>query len=322
MDILISEDLQSPALDPLERNYKVARDPSLWKDASRLKEAIRETRAILVRNQTQLTADILGAAEKLVAVGRVGVGLDNIDVPAATKLGIVVIAPLNANAISVAELAMGLILSLARKLPHADRSTKAGEWDRRGCTGIELDGKTLGLCGFGRIGRLVALRARAFGMRVLAFDPFLTPASPGLAETGIALCPTIEELLATSDFVSIHSPLTAETRHFFNARTLAAMKSGAFLINTSRGGVVDEGALLDALKSGSLAGAALDVREVEPPKSRGEFESMPNVILTPHVGAFTVESQARTFEAVAVDIGRILAGEKAVNHVNLDRPGR
>ena len=318
MDILITEDLQSPAIDNLEGKFKLVREPQLWKDAARLKTVIRDARTVMVRNQTQLTAEILGAAEKLIGIGRVGVGLDNIDVAAATKQGTVVIAPLNANAVSVAELAMGLILAMARKIPQGDRSTKTGEWDRRGCTGIELDGKTLGLCGFGRIGRLVAARARAFGMQLMVFDPFVKADSPGFAETGATLCPTLGELLAASDFVSVHSPLTPETKHLFNSRTLAVMKRGACLVNTSRGGVVDETALVEALKSGHLAGAALDVREVEPPKTRSDLESMPNVILTPHIGAFTVESQARTFEAVAGDIQRLLTGEAAVNFVNME----
>jgi D-3-phosphoglycerate dehydrogenase len=322
MDILITEDLQSPAIDQLERKFRMVREPQLWTDAVRLKTVIREARTVMVRNQTQLTAEILGAAEKLIGIGRVGVGLDNIDVAAATKQGTVVIAPLNANAVSVAELAMGLILALARKIPQGDHSTKAGEWDRRGSTGMELDGKTLGLCGFGRIGRLVAARARAFGMRLLVFDPFVKADSPGFAETGATLCPTLEELLGASDFVTVHSPLTPETKHLFNSRTLATMKRGAYLVNTSRGSVVDETALVEALKSGQLAGAALDVREIEPPKARGDLESMPNVILTPHIGAFTAESQARTFQAVAGDVERLLTGEAAVNFVNMERAKR
>ena len=322
MDILITEDLQSPAIDQLERKFTVVREPMLWRDAARLKTTIREAKAVLIRNQTKLTAEILGAAEKLIGIGRVGVGLDNIDVEKATQLGIVVVAPLNANAVSVAELALALILALARKIPQGDCSTKAGEWDRKGCTGIELDGKTLGICGFGRIGRMVAARARAFGMRVVVFDPFVKAGSPAMVETGATLCATIEELLGLADFVTVHSPLTPETKHLFNARTLAAMKRGAYLVNTSRGGVVDESALVAALQNGRLAGAALDVREVEPPAERGALEAMPNVILTPHIGAFTVESQTRTFEAVAGDIERLLNGEAAVNFVNIDRTNR
>lgn len=322
MDILITEALQSPAIDRLEKKYKITRDATLWKDGAKLKAAVREARAIMVRNQTQVTAEVLDAAPKLLGIGRFGVGLDNIDVSAATKLGVVVIAPLNANAVSVAELALGLMLALARKIPHSDRSTKGGGWDRKGCTGIELDGKTLAICGLGRIGRLVALRARAFGMKSVVFDPFVKAGSPALAESGATLCEKLQDALAVADFVSVHSPLTPETRHMFNAQAFASMKRGAFFINTSRGGVMDENALLASLQSGHLGGAGLDVREVEPPASKGAFESMDNVILTPHVGAFTVESQTRTFEAVASDVDRILSGEAAQNFVNLERPKR
>lgn len=279
-----------------------------------------EARAIMVRNQTQVTGDLITSAAMLIGVGRVGVGLDNIDVATASKLGVVVVAPLNANAVSVAELALGLMLALARKIPQSDRSTKGGGWDRRGCTGIELDGKTVAICGLGRIGRLVAVRARAFGMKVVVFDPFVKADSPALAETGATLCGKLEEALAKADFVSVHSPLTPETRHLFSTQAFAAMKRGAYFLNTSRGGVMDETALLAALQSGHLGGAALDVREIEPPTAKTAFETMDNVIVTPHVGAFTVESQARTFEAVASDLDHLLSGEPAINFVNFDRP--
>ena len=169
-----------------------------------------------------------------------GVGLDNIDLTTASKLGVVVVAPLNANAVSVAELALGFMLALARKIPQSDRSTKAGGWDRRGCTGVELDGKTVAICGLGRIGRLVAVRARAFGMKIVVFDPFVKADSPALAETGATLCSKLTDALAVADFVSVHSPLTSETRHLFNTQAFAAMKRGACFLNTSRGGVMDE----------------------------------------------------------------------------------
>ena len=211
---------------------------------------------------------------------------------------------------------LGLLLALARKITQADRSTKAGGWDRRGCTGIELAGKTLAICGFGRIGKLVAKRAAVFGLRLVVFDPFVKPGDPTLAETGAVLCGKLQEALARADFVTTHSPLTPETKRMFNAQTFAAMKRGAFFVNTSRGGVVDEVALLAALQSGHLGGAALDVREVEPPKERSAFETMDNVILLPHIGSFTHEAQARTFEAVCADLERLLRGQAAVNAVN------
>jgi D-3-phosphoglycerate dehydrogenase / 2-oxoglutarate reductase len=315
MDILISEELDAPAIRRLGDKYKVVTDGALWKDPAKLKESIADARAIMVRNQTRLTADVLAAAPKLIGIGRVGVGLDNIDMPAATDLGIVVIAPLDANATSVAELAFGFILALARKIPRADRSTKSGEWDRKNCTGIELDGKTLVLCGFGRIGRKVAMFARAFGMKTIAYDPFVKRDSPALLETGASLAANLDEAVAAADFISVHSPLTPETKHMFNSRIFALTKPGAFLINTSRGGVVDESALLEALRSGRLGGAALDVREKEPPVL-SELEKMDNVIVAPHIAAFTIEAQTRTYEAVAADIDRLLSGEQPTNSVN------
>lgn len=321
MDILISEELTTPAVERLKGQHKVVSDGSLWKNGERLKTLLGEARTLMVRNQTLVTADLLAAAPKLIAVGRLGVGLDNIDVEAASKLGIVVIAPLDANATSVAELTLGLILALARKIPLADRSTKAGGWDRKGCMGIELEGKTLAICGFGRIGRLVAARARAFGLRLMVFDPFVDSSSPGLRETGAVLRQRLEDVLAEADFVTTHSPLTKDTRHLFSERTFAAMKRGAFFINTSRGGVVDEAALLAALRSGHLGGAALDVREIEPPEGKVGFETM-DVLLLPHLGAATTEAQTRTFETVAADISRLLRGEAAVSFVNFARPKR
>jgi D-3-phosphoglycerate dehydrogenase len=322
MDILISEDLQAPAIERLQKKYQVVRESGLWRDTTRLEEALGKARTVMVRNQTQLTGALLAGARHLIGIGRVGVGLDNIDVAAATKLGVVVVAPLNANAVSVAELTLGLLLGLARKIPQADRSTKAGGWDRKGCTGIELDGRTLGICGLGRIGRLVATRARSFGMQILAYDPFVAAGSAALVESGVTLCGSLEELLAAADVVTVHSPLTPETRYLFNAATFAAMKRGAFFINTSRGGVMDEAALVTALKNGHLGGAALDVREMEPPAAKAALEAIENVILTPHIGAFTAEAQTRTFEAVAGDLDRLLSGKPAVDFVNFDRPKR
>lgn len=322
MDILITEDLQSPAIDRLEEKYKIVREPSLWKDEARLKSAAGQARAVLVRNQTRMNAEVLAGAPNLLGIGRVGVGLDNIDVAAATKLGVVVVSPLNANAVSVAELTMSLVLALARRIPQADRSTKAGGWDRKGCTGMELEGKLLGLCGFGRIGRLVAGRARAFGMRLAVFDPYVKADAPALRESEARYCARLEDLLAAADFVSVHLPLTPETNHLFSDAAFKAMKRGAFFINTSRGGVMDERALSGALSGEHLGGAALDVRETEPPVAGGGFESLPNVILTPHVGAFTVEAQRRTFDAVASDVDLLLSGQAAVNYVNIDRPHR
>lgn len=316
MDILITEDLQSPHIEAMAQRLSVVRDPALWRDAAKLTAALAGVRAVMVRNQTQLTAEVLAAAPQLRVIGRVGVGLDNIDVKAATERGVTVIAPLEANAISVAELAMGLILALARRIASGDRSTRAGGWDRRGCTGVEISGKTLTLLGYGRIGRLVAARARAFHMHVVAYDPFLPADAAMPADSGFQFVTTLEDALVAGDFVSVHLPLNKQTRHLMNAERFAAMKRGAYFINTSRGGVMDEVALLAALESGHLAGAGLDVREIEPPQEPGPLERRDDVILMPHIGAFTVEAQDRTFAAVCSDVARVLAGKPAVNAVN------
>jgi len=322
VDILICEDLKSPALEVLARRFDVVSEGSIWQTPERLIEAACQAKVLVVRNQTQVTGKLLESAPKLIGIGRVGVGLDNIDVATASKLGIVVIAPLNANATSVAELTLGLVLALARKIPQADSTTKAGQWDRKGCTGVELAGKTLAICALGRIGGMVAKLGQTFGMQLAAFDPFLKPDAPILRETGARLYENLEEALGKADFVTVHLPLTAQTKHLFNAKLFGAMKPGAYFINTSRGGVVDEGALLASLQNGRLAGAALDVREVEPPQTQGALELLPNVILTPHIGAFTVEAQTRTFEAVASDVERLLEGKPTVNFVNFGRPRR
>ena len=229
-DILITEELDSPAVRRLAEHYVVAAESVLWKDASQLRARLSETRVVMIRNQTRLTRELIEAAPGLLAIGRVGVGLDNIDLDAAHECGVVVIAPLEANAVSVAELTLGLLLALARKIPQADRSTKTGHWDRRGCTGMEIDGKTLLLCGYGRIGRLVAARARAFGLRVMVYDPFVQADAPELRETGATLVMSLPEALAEADFVSAHLPLTPKTGHLFNAQTFAAMKPGAFTV--------------------------------------------------------------------------------------------
>src|SRR5262245_61383047 len=234
MDILVTEDIKAEVLDRLAEQYRVVRDGTLWKDGSRLRDQIREARTIIIRNQTRLTAELFAAAPKLLAIGRHGVGLDNIDLDAASQAGVVGLAPLDANALSVAELSMGLILALAGVIPAADRSTKNGQRERIRFTGIEMAAKKLGICGFGHIGRKVVHLAHAFGMRIVVFDPFVKTDSVAFREVGAALCPQLEEALARAEFVTAHSPLTAETWHTFNARRFAAMKNGAFFINTSR----------------------------------------------------------------------------------------
>jgi len=320
MDILITEDLHGDALDALAQRFDVLEDETLWGDRERLAKCIADARAVIVRNRTQVHAELLGAAGKLQVIGRCGAGLDNVDVRAASDLGIVVTAAPEENSVSVAEFVMSLILSLARQIPAADRSTRGGSWNRLGFAACELFRKTLGLVGLGKIGMRVALRARAFQMNILAYDPFLTPVRAAVTETDATLVDR-EELLKQSDFVSIHLPLSDATRHSFDRRAFALMKPTAYLINSSRGAIIDEAALVEALEKREIAGAALDVRAEEPPVC-GRLEEMDNVILTPHFAGLTEEAQDRVTAAVARDVAAVLDGEGALNFVNFPAPER
>jgi D-3-phosphoglycerate dehydrogenase len=312
-DILISERIQGAAADALSSRFDVLYLPELWKTPALLKEKIKDCRSLIVRNETQVSADAMSAAPDLLVVGRAGVGLDNVDVKFAAQAGIVVTSTPDQNAISVAELAIGLMLSLARFIPAADRDTENGNWNRKNFVGTELYGKTLGIVGAGKIGYLTARRAMAFGMKILAYDPYLSSDNVLLSELQAELV-SLDELLSRSDVVSCHLPATPQTKGLLNGERFGKMKSGSFFINTSRGKVVSEPDLLQALKNGTIAGAALDVRSTEPPEP-GEFEAMPNVILTPHIAAFTREAQDRVTTAICEDVARVLDGKPAVNAV-------
>jgi D-3-phosphoglycerate dehydrogenase len=274
----------------------------------------------MVRNMTHVDAALLEAAPDLQVIGRVGVGLDNLDLPAIAARGLVVCYPPEENAVSVAEFTFGLILALARRIPASERNVRAGRWDRYSFVGIELAGKTLGLLGLGRIGMRVAARARAFQMRVLAFDPHLVSQHPHVTETGATLV-GFEELLAASDCISCHLPLTTATHHLLNERAFSLMKPGALVINTSRGGIIDERALLEALREGRAGGAALDVREVEPAPP-GDLGDLPNVILTPHIAGWSAEALHRMIETVAADVDRVLSGLPPRNPVPFPPAGQ
>jgi D-3-phosphoglycerate dehydrogenase len=319
-DILVSENVAGPEMDDLKKRFDVVFEPELFKDPAKLNSIIGNFRAIVVRNQTKVNAELIAAGKKLEVIGRAGVGLDNVDHGAASKAGIVVaFAPMQ-NSISVAELAIGLMLSMARMIPAADKSTKAGGWDRKKFTGVEMFGKTLGIVGLGRIGFLVANRAKAFGMHIVAHDNFVNPDSFTVSEIGAELV-SLDELLKRSDVISVHTPETPQTAKMFNAEAFAKMKPTAFFMNTSRGGVVDEDALIEALRSKTIAGAALDVRTVEPPKPSALAE-MENVILMPHVAAFTNEGQDRVLKCVCADVDAVLSGKAAMNFFNFAKPKR
>jgi D-3-phosphoglycerate dehydrogenase len=272
--------------------------------------------AVLVRSASQLTADVIDAAKSLKVIGRAGVGVDNVDVAAATRRGVLVMNSPGGNTVSTAELAVGLMLALARNLAAADAAMKAQRWDRKSFAGTELLGKHLGVVGLGRIGREVAARCRAFGMEVRAFDPFV---SQGVAEQArVALC-GLDEIAQTSDYITLHATLTPETRHLVGRELLAKVKPGLRLVNASRGDLVDEEALLEALESGRVAGAALDVHAHEPPRD-WSLAKHPRVLALPHLGASTREAQERVGTDIARQVRDYLKGgviQSAVNFYSL-----
>ncbi len=278
----------------------------------RLPEILADFDALVVRSSTQATADLLKAGKKLKVVGRAGIGVDNVDVAAATELGILVVNAPTANLMSATEHTFALLLSLARRVGEADASMKAGEWNRK-LTGIELQGKTLGIIGFGRIGQRVADRARGFEMKILAYDPFLDAAAARRLD--VELLP-LDDLLAQADMVTLHVPFTEQTKNLLNAGRLAKMKKGALLVNCARGGVVDEAALLESLEAGHLGGAALDVFAEEPPRDLTLVRHK-KVVATPHLGAQTREAQERISIETAEMVIAALAGSLAVAAVNL-----
>ena len=263
--------------------------------------------ALLVRSETKVTKAVLGLGDKLKVVGRAGVGVDNIDIPAAKERGVVVVnAPLAATN-AVAELTLAHMLALARQIPRADATTRAGKWEKKSLLGIELQGKTLGLLGVGRIGGRVAELAKAFGVKVVVFDPYVSVEKA--REMGVTKLDSKSDVVAQSDFVSVHTPLTPETKHMVNAELLSSFKRGSYVLNVARGGIIDEAALLAALQSGHLAGAALDTFETEPLKESPLF-ALPQVHFTPHLGASTAEAQERAGMSVAEEVRKVLAGEK------------
>jgi D-3-phosphoglycerate dehydrogenase len=317
--VLIPEDVSGTGIERLKRKYHVQIDPELWRQVSALEEIIPGIDALIIRNQTKVTASLLSQAKALQVIGRAGAGYDNIDIPAASQVGVVVSYSPEENAVSVAEHVFGLLLALARKIPNADRSVKSGRWERKKFHGFELMGKTLGILGLGKIGFRVALRGKAFGMRLLVHDAYLSPTSVHVTESGATLV-SMDQLLAEADFLSVHLPLTEETRGLLNTQVFRKMKPSAFVINTSRGEVLNEEDLFRALKQGQLAGAALDVREKEPPSTASPLHEVENVILTPHTAGLTYEAQEKVVDAVGEDVDRVLSGQPALRFVNFAVP--
>jgi D-3-phosphoglycerate dehydrogenase len=317
--VAVVEDVWGEAFEQLASRRSVRRSPGAGADSSSLRRVAAGASALVVRNKTQVTRELLEAAPSLQAVARAGVGLDNIDIAAADELGVVVVAALGANATSVAEHSLALALAVARHVVPLDSSVRGGGWERQ--PGKELSGGTWGLLSAGATARATARLARGLGMRVVAHDPHVDPSLPVFQELDIRLLP-LDEVAAAADVLSVHLPSTAATRHIVDARLISQMRPDAILVNVGRGGIVDEKALATALDSGHLYGAALDVREQEPPGD-SRLHTMSNVVLTPHVAGITREAQARIGELLCSDIDNVLEGDAARHAVGKhDRPAR
>ncbi|MBI4344570.1 MAG: phosphoglycerate dehydrogenase [Euryarchaeota archaeon] len=311
MKILVSDPLHPSGVELLKKVGEVEVAQGLQKE--QLLEKVKEIDALLVRSETKVTKEVIAAAKNLKVIGRAGVGVDNIDLEAATARGIVVVNSPEASSITVAEHTLGLMLSLARKVPSANASLKGGKWEKKKFMGIELRSKTLGVVGMGRIGSQVVKRAKAFEMDVLAYDPYL---SEKQARALGAKVTDLETVLREADFISLHVPLTDKTRGLIGKETLEKMKKTAYVINCARGGIVDEKALFEALSSGRIAGAALDVFEKEPPLE-SPLLKLENIILTPHLGASTVEAQLHASVIACEEVANVLQNRAAKNVVNM-----
>jgi D-3-phosphoglycerate dehydrogenase len=312
LKVLVRERIAEAGLELLRRRFDVDVDPN-----GDLSERIGEYDAIIVRSATQVTGDLIERAERLKVIGRAGVGVDNVDVAAASRRGIIVANAPQSTVISAAEHTLGLLLALLRNIPQAHAALKAGRWERAPFAGLELAGKTLGLAGFGRIGQQVARRARGLEVRVLAYDPYVAPER--FRDLGVERARTLRDLLAESDFLSLHMTLTPETRGLIGRDELALAKDGVRIVNAARGELIDEDALVDALRSGKVAGAALDVFTDEP--YSGPLLALENVIVTPHLGASTQEAQDRAGVIVAEQVAAALEGAVVTNAVNMPAIG-
>jgi D-3-phosphoglycerate dehydrogenase len=311
--VLVTERLAPRGLDAM-RAAGLEVDERLGLDPAELLEAVRGASALVIRSATRVTADVLEAGTDLVVVGRAGIGLDNVDVDAATRLGVMVVNAPQSNVLSAAEHTIALLLAQARNVTRADADLKAGEWNRSRWEGVELHGKTLGIIGLGRVGVLVAQRLLAFGMHLVAYDPYVS--DDRARQLGVRLVPELEELVRQADFVTVHLPKTPETLGLVGAELLAHAKPTLRIVNTARGGIIDERALADALREGRIAGAALDVFEHEPTTDSPLFE-LDNVVVTPHLGASTAEAQDKAGQTIAEQVVLALRGEFVPYAVNV-----
>ena len=313
--VLIAEKLAPSVLEVLGDGVEIRHVDGT--DRPALLAALADADALLVRSATQVDAEALAAANHLTVVARAGVGLDNVDVPAATERGVMVVNAPTSNIVSAAEHAVALLLAVARRVPAADASLRSGQWKRSSFNGVELNGKTAGIVGLGKIGQLLAQRLAAFGMQLVAYDPYVAPARA--AQLGIELLP-LDELLARADTISIHLPKTPETKGLIGKEQLALVKPSVIIVNDARGGLIDEAALADALREGRVAGAGIDVFAKEPCTESPLFD-LPNAVVTPHLGASTTEAQDRAGTDVARSVLLALAGDFVPDAVNVQTGG-
>jgi D-3-phosphoglycerate dehydrogenase len=317
LKVLVKEKVGDSGVKLLEEHFDV--DLGIDWSNEELAEKIAPYHGILIRSATKMTAELIDAGENLRVIGRAGVGVDNVDVEAATRRGIVVANAPQSNVVTAAEHTMALLLALARNIPQAYASLTAGKWERSKFSGVELYEKTLGILGFGRIGQLVAARARGFGMRVLAFDPFVS--AERYRELGVEKAENSEEIYAQADFITVHLPKTPETAGWVNAEAFAKMRDGVRILNVARGGLIDDQALQDALDSGKVAGAALDVFPSEPITDYPLFQGYPQVVVTPHLGASTAEATDRAGYQSAEQVVAALTGGVVSTAVNIPAIG-
>jgi D-3-phosphoglycerate dehydrogenase / 2-oxoglutarate reductase len=311
--VLVTEQIAPRGIEAL-RDAGIDVDERLDLTPQGLTEAVKGAVGIIVRSATRVSAELLEAGDDLVVVGRAGIGLDNVDVAAATRRGVMVVNAPQSNVLSAAEHTIALLLAQARNIPQADRDLRRGNWNRSRWEGIELHDKTLGVVGLGRVGVLVAQRAHAFGMRIAAFDPYVS--GERARQLGVRLVPTLEELVATADFLTVHLPKTPETVGLIGRDVLAKAKPSLRIVNTARGGIIDEAALDEALREERIAGAALDVYDVEPTTESPLFD-LDNVVVTPHLGASTAEAQDKAGQTIAEQVVLALQGDFVPYAVNV-----
>lgn len=311
--VLVSDEMSESGLAALRGSDAIEVDLRTNLSREELVAVIPDYHALLVRSATKVTAEVLAAAAKLIVVGRAGVGVDNIDLDAATNAGVIVVNAPTGNVVAAGEHTIAMLMSLARMIPQADAHVRQQLWKKSLFTGVEVRGKTLGIVGMGRIAQEVAERAKGLGMQILAFDPYVT--EEYAAQRGVTLA-SLDDLLSRSDFVTVHVPLNDATRHMIGPDQLARMKPGSRLLNVARGGIIDEDALVAAVKSGHLAGAAIDVFEQEPLPADSPLRTLPQIILTPHLGGSTVEAQEKVAADVAQQVLDVLEGRPARYAVN------